>query len=131
VQALQARGVRSIDVGCLQVNLLYHPDAFATLDDAFDPGHNANYAVRFLNALYAGSHDWKQAIGDYHSETPQLGEAYRVLVLARWERPDLHKVPDPTQVVAYGAFQDPHRVYGAFEPVTQQYGAFASSATDH
>ena len=37
VQALQARGVRSIDVGCLQVNLMYHPIAFASLDDAFDP----------------------------------------------------------------------------------------------
>ena len=26
VQALQARGVRSIDVGCMQVNLMHHPD---------------------------------------------------------------------------------------------------------
>ena len=25
VQALRARGVRSIDVGCLQVNLMFHP----------------------------------------------------------------------------------------------------------
>src|SRR3984957_12497003 len=28
VQALQARGVRSIDVGCMQVNLMHHPNAF-------------------------------------------------------------------------------------------------------
>src|SRR6201986_1933464 len=28
VQAAQARGVRSIDVGCTQINLLHHPDAF-------------------------------------------------------------------------------------------------------
>ncbi len=30
VRTLQARGVRSIDVGCLQVNLMHHPDAFGS-----------------------------------------------------------------------------------------------------
>ena len=30
-------GLRSIDVGCMQINLRYHPDAFASLEDAFDP----------------------------------------------------------------------------------------------
>lgn len=34
VQRLQARGVRSIDVGCMQVNLMFHPQAFASLDEA-------------------------------------------------------------------------------------------------
>ncbi len=51
VEALQARGVASIDVGCMQVNLMYHPGAFATLDQAFDPGPNAAYAARFLLGL--------------------------------------------------------------------------------
>ena len=73
VRALQARGVRSIDVGCLQVNLMYHPAAFATLDDAFDPRINAGYAARFLTALYAERRDWARAIAAYHSETPALG----------------------------------------------------------
>ena len=92
-QALQARGVRSIDVGCLQVSLLYHPDAFATLADAFDPRANATYAARFLNALYAGSRNWAHAIAAYHSETPALGEAYRTLVMARWQGTARHAVP--------------------------------------
>src|ERR1700742_324258 len=30
-QAMQARGVRSMDVGCMQVNLMHHPNAFASL----------------------------------------------------------------------------------------------------
>jgi hypothetical protein len=124
VRILQARGVRSIDVGCLQVNLMFHPDAFASLDEAFDPDRNAAYAARFLNTLYAASHDWKQAIGDYHSETPELGEPYRIQVLARWQRPDLRPLSDPTEI-AYGAFENPQRVYGAFAPVNQVYGAFA------
>jgi hypothetical protein len=48
-RALQARGVQSIDVGCMQVNLMHYPYAFANLDQAFNPTANAAYAVRFLN----------------------------------------------------------------------------------
>lgn len=133
VKALQARGVRSIDVGCLQVNLMYHPNAFASLEDAFDPASNATYAAHFLNALYASSKDWPSAIAAYHSETPVLGEAYRVLVMARWQNADPH--PVVTQTVAYGDFARPDKAYGdkaygdgsygAFAPSSRVYGAFA------
>ena len=83
VAALQARGIRSIDVGCLQVNLLHHPAAFASLDDAFDPAANARYAARFLRELQgrAGG-EWSQAVAWYHSATPERGEAYRLRVMA-------------------------------------------------
>src|SRR3990167_6735606 len=40
VQAMQAKGIESIDVGCMQVNLYYHPKAFKTLEDAFEPSKN-------------------------------------------------------------------------------------------
>ena len=46
VRAMQARGIRSIDVGCMQVNLMFHPDAFVSLDEAFDPMANARYAAK-------------------------------------------------------------------------------------
>ena len=36
----------------MQVNLMHHPNAFADLDEAFDPAANARYAVTFLSALY-------------------------------------------------------------------------------
>ena len=88
VAALQAQGVRSIDVGCMQVNLRHHPDAFASLDDAFDPTANAAYAARFLNSLYAETGSWEAAAGRYHSATPALGEAYRERVLAQWSGSD-------------------------------------------
>jgi hypothetical protein len=42
---LRAQGVSSIDVGCFQVNLAHHPDAFVSLEDAFDPHANADYAA--------------------------------------------------------------------------------------
>jgi Transglycosylase SLT domain len=133
VKALQARGIRSIDVGCLQVNLMYHPDAFASLEEAFDPRGNANYAARFLNALYAEGNDWVHAVAAYHSETPALGDAYRVLVMTRWQNGD-PRVPAPAQA-AYRDFSgadqgrgDPVRgnlAYGAFAPSSRVYGAFA------
>jgi len=84
VQALQARGVASIDVGCMQVNLMYHPDAFRSLDQAFDPGPNAAYAARFLNSLYARLADWPAAAAAYHSMTPGPAAQYAKLIAAVW-----------------------------------------------
>ena len=127
VRALQARGVRSIDVGCLQVNLMYHPAAFASLDEAFDPRSNAAYAARFLNTLYAERRDWAHAIAAYHSETPALGDAYRVLVMARWQNGDLRAAAPVTS--AYGDFVRRDVAYGAFAPSSRVYGAFAAPAT--
>lgn len=86
VQGLQARGVTSIDVGCFQINLAAHPQAFARLDQAFDPGANADYAGRFLLSLKQRLGDWGSAIAAYHSATPELGSAYRNLVMAAWGR---------------------------------------------
>ena len=76
VQAAQARNILSIDVGCMQVNLMYHPAAFQNLDEAFDPGANADYAARFLVSLHAGTGDWQKAAGLYHSESLALAIPY-------------------------------------------------------
>jgi hypothetical protein len=84
VQAMQSQGARSIDIGCMQVNLLHHPDAFASLELGFDPQVNALYAARFLHALFNRTHDWRDAAGLYHSATPDLGAAYRRMVMAIW-----------------------------------------------
>jgi hypothetical protein len=82
VQALQARGVRSIDIGCMQVNLRHHPDAFPNLDAAFDPATNARYAARFLTELRGLRGSWEAATAAYHSSTPEFGEPYRARVHA-------------------------------------------------
>jgi hypothetical protein len=88
VQQIQATGGQSVDVGCMQVNLMHHPNAFATLDEAFDPGHNAAYAGRFLRELFAALGDWGMAIAGYHSRTPGVGEPYRDQVVATWNPKD-------------------------------------------
>lgn len=84
VLALQANGVKNIDVGCMQVNLMYHPDAFASIEDAFEPDTNAAYAADLLSGLFANSRSWIQAAGDYHSTTPERHHAYRAKVAKLW-----------------------------------------------
>jgi Transglycosylase SLT domain len=80
VTAAMAHGVTSIDTGCLQVNLFFHPHVFATLDDAFDPPRNADYAARFLQQLYAAAGNWQRAIGLYHSRTLAFARPYEARV---------------------------------------------------
>jgi hypothetical protein len=88
VQDIQAGGGQSVDVGCMQVNLMHHPEAFANLEEAFDPAINANYAGRFLSSLFGAFGDWGTAIAAYHSRTPGLGEPYRDQVVASWNPKD-------------------------------------------
>lgn len=84
VRKLHAQGVQSIDVGCMQVNLHHHPQAFASLDQAFEPETNIAYAAGFLRGLYNEENSWKKAAADYHSKTPKLGNEYVGLVYDSW-----------------------------------------------
>lgn len=86
VRFAEDSGAHDIDVGCFQISLQSHPDAFATLDDAFDPAENAAYAARFLSQLKNQTGSWNTAIADYHSALPDLGLPYQRLVLAAWKR---------------------------------------------
>jgi hypothetical protein len=72
-----ARGARSYDVGCFQINYRWHGQHFATLDQMFDPDANAAYAARFLSELHAEFGDWSRAAGAYHSRTPYFAAKYR------------------------------------------------------
>ena len=87
VRELQGRGVRIIDVGCMQVNLHHHPRAFASLEEAFEPVSNARYAAQFLTQLHVARNDWMTAAGHYHSHTPELAQAYRARVQTAWTNP--------------------------------------------
>ncbi|MGB5093341.1 MAG: hypothetical protein WBN97_08545 [Parvibaculum sp.] len=79
------QGIRSMDVGCMQVNLRYHPKAFASLEDAFDPLTNMGYAALFLTSLSAQAGSWPKAIGRYHSQSPALNRPYFAKVIRIWE----------------------------------------------
>ncbi|MBN8532341.1 MAG: lytic transglycosylase domain-containing protein, partial [Alphaproteobacteria bacterium] len=84
VRQLQAKGVKSIDVGCMQVNLMHHKEAFASLDQAFDPYYNISYAAKFLRSHFDETRSWPKAVAYYHSQTPERGGPYAKRVMGYW-----------------------------------------------
>lgn len=78
------KGYRSIDVGCMQVNLKHHPRAFTSLDDAFDPASNVAYAATFLRTNYNDLGDWIKATAAYHSRTDYYGRQYLARIEKSW-----------------------------------------------
>ena len=72
-----AAGNNNLDVGCMQINLKYHPDAFLSLKQAFSPRNNIAYGARFLSENRKKLGSMEKAIGRYHSATEHLAAKYR------------------------------------------------------
>jgi hypothetical protein len=101
-----------IDVGCMQVDLKYHPNAFASLEQAFDPVANANYAAQLLLGLYQGEAggSWDLAVGLYHSHTPWLAAVYRdrvAMIGSDIEHGTLTEVPLYVRAIRQGTLRLP------------------------
>ena len=72
-----ARGARSFDVGCFQLNYRWHGQAFQSVEHMFEPVANAMYAAEFLRSLYSEKGNWVDAAGAYHSRTPKYANKYK------------------------------------------------------
>ena len=86
VRRLKAEGVRNIDVGCMQVNLMYHPKAFESLNEAFDPAANARYAGELFSKLRRANRSIMRAIAHYHSTTRERNRPYTRKVIKLWNK---------------------------------------------
>jgi len=86
VRKLQADGVENIDVGCMQVNLKYHPEAFADLHEAFDPAANARYAANLFTKLREANRSINRAVAHYHSTTRERNMPYTRKVMRLWNQ---------------------------------------------
>lgn len=93
VEKLKAEGVENIDVGCMQVNLKFHPDAFKNLDEAFDVRKNVAYAAKFLKENYERTGQWGLAAVQYHSKQEQKALKYEDKLLNVWEKLKKHGNP--------------------------------------
>ena len=67
VEKFTKQGKKNIDLGCMQVNFMYHPNAFKNFNEAFDPDKNVEWAANMLKSLYAKFGTWESAVGYYHS----------------------------------------------------------------
>ena len=61
------RGVKLIDVGCMQINIYYHLDKFPSLRSMLEPARNVDYAARFLSELKRSYSTWTMAVARYHA----------------------------------------------------------------
>lgn len=87
VEKFQKQGIESIDVGCMQINLKYHGEAFSSVEEAIDPLKNVKYSAKFLRSLYSRhGQNWKKAAKRYHSGDPEKGEAYTKRLESRFEK---------------------------------------------
>ncbi len=86
VKRLMARGIRNIDVGCMQVNLLHHSKAFKDLEEAFSPPANVNYAAQFFTSLKRTYNSWTHAVGYYHSKDSRHYKPYCSTVYNMWNK---------------------------------------------
>ena len=74
-------GAKLIDIGCMQINHLYHGSQFRSVYDMFDPRQNVDYAARFLKELRAKEGSWTLAAARYHAG-PNNNPAQRQYVCA-------------------------------------------------
>lgn len=66
-EAARRRGVRLIDIGCMQINHHFHASKFSSVRAMFDPAANVDYAARFLVELKAREGSWTMAVARYHA----------------------------------------------------------------
>ena len=92
---------------------MHHPDAFASLQQAFDPAVNVRYAAQFLGRLQAEFGTWPAAVGAYHSRTPDLADEYGRRVMQAWP-----------MAAAYGGMAGVRTAATLQQPVVDPYGVY-------
>lgn len=113
VRRLKAAGVKNIDVGCMQVNLMHHGHQFASVEHAMDPAANAAYAATFLKSLKDQTGDWRDAAGRYHSSTPDKHARYMAKIDRLWA--ETRKAPIQAPMPAFAALA-PKPAAGRIQP---------------
>ncbi len=87
----QNKGKKSIDVGCMQISLLYHGSEFKSIADAFEPKRNVEYGAIFLREKFEQYKSWKKAVANYHSSDITKGTKYQESVLKIANNINQHK----------------------------------------
>lgn len=71
-----AGGMRSLDIGCFQLNFRWHGGAFPNLAAMLSPAQNARHAAGFLRDLHDEFGDWTVAAGAFHSRSRNHADRY-------------------------------------------------------
>jgi len=77
LQHYLSHGIKSIDIGFMQVNWRYHKKKLGTPWQALEPFHNIRAAAGILKGEYQKTGVWKTAIGRYHSPGQKKAQKQR------------------------------------------------------
>ncbi len=66
-----ARGIRSIDIGLMQINWRWNHKRLRSPCRALSPYTNLHHGAALLKAAYSVKHSWPAAVGHYHSPGQQ------------------------------------------------------------
>ncbi|MDX1916617.1 MAG: transglycosylase SLT domain-containing protein [Rickettsiaceae bacterium] len=105
VKTEKQKGKKSIDVGCMQISLLYHGNEFESIEDAFEPKRNIEFGAIFLREKFEQYKSWNKAVANYHSANDFKGSKYKESVLKIASNIDKHKFLTPK----YYSFVTPQR----------------------
>ena len=85
--AAMRQGLRSIDVGLMQVNWRHHHEKLDSPKRALDPYHNLRVGAAILYGCFQSRGDWWSAVGCYHAPADQQrANGYRKRVHRIWRR---------------------------------------------
>lgn len=71
-----SKGIKSFDVGCMQLNYRWHAHKFTSLATMMEPARNVDYAARYLKELWSETGSWELATKYYHSRDAERGRSY-------------------------------------------------------
>ena len=81
---------RNIDIGLVQVSWPINRHVITDPFMALDPMTNLSIGAHILRECFERLHEWWQAVGCYHSPTPERAYAYRERVYRHWLK--LHQI---------------------------------------
>lgn len=84
IQKLKAKGVKNINIGCMQINLQSHGRRFKNLSDILPPYQNIAYAAKLMKILYTQYGSWETAVKHYHSSSSLHNVSYKDRVFSVW-----------------------------------------------
>ena len=108
VKEYTKKGRKNIDLGCMQVNFMYHPNAFKNFYEAFDPDKNVEWAATMVKSLYSKFGTWESAVGYYHSYRKTRRKKYSQKVFNTLASLKNHKNFNFIQVTENKEYQENH-----------------------
>lgn len=84
IQKLKEKGVKNINIGCMQINLQSHGRKFNNIGDILTPYNNIAYAAKLMKMLHAHYGSWEEAVKYYHSSSTAYHTTYMHKVYSAW-----------------------------------------------